>query len=255
MKIMKSLLLTMVLLLATACGKKTFDSDGTQNTANSAEQDNSSYSDNNGIIIGQNQSNCEPDCSVSEIGQKPMAIVVTNSVAQNDCSLSSASFQMEFHNVDKDMLVCNEFILDLPKTSRRYGESYACDQDSKFVTLINKTSWVYDAEKRTYIFNRNDALDFIRKVVVPGMYRSVFKDKNGVVYYSSWGVFKRAGGENCSPNNNQVSPPPPTGTLSYEWIAITAGPVPQPTEGCNAFSVNRRVVHNGYTWTCSKVYK
>lgn len=169
----------------------------------------------------------------------------SNSEAQTNCSLSTASFSLEVLNVERGVTACMEYVLSVPMSSPRHGESSYCDSNNKFSSLSTNTQWQYDSANKKWSFMQSKVLSFIRGYVAPGMYRVVVKDTSGQVSYSSWVSFGNSGKADCRVASTTTTP------KRYQWTAVVAGPVAPPTSPvCNSSNLNRTTNYNGYTWTC-----
>lgn len=166
-----------------------------------------------------------------------------SSSAQTDCSKADATISQQIVNVGADILVCAEYKLDMPSSSKRYGEFYNCDSSEKFKTP--PLTWAYNQLDRSW----SAPTELLRNhaYIVPGTYRIVIKDNVGNVYRSNDIVVRKAGAENCFASMATA----PTSGTSCSWSGIVAGPEVAPTASCTKNSVGAKAVNDrGTQFTC-----
>lgn len=169
--------------------------------------------------------------------------------AQTDCSRDDASISQEILNAGADILVCAEFKLDMPSTSKRFGESFLCDSTYKFT--LPPAAWKYDQAKRSW----SAPIEKLKNhpYLVPGSYRIVIKDNTGAIYRSEEVKVKKANSESCftsSTSSGTTSPSSSTGTSCY-WSGIVIGPEATPSSTCSANTVGAKGTNDrGTQFTC-----
>lgn len=170
-------------------------------------------------------------------GNQLVAVQTANAMAGSDCSNASANMSVQIQNAGSDILICQEFVLDMPAGNSRYGESYNCDSSNKFVTP--GSSWSYDQANKKWSHPQINLKN--HEIYVPGSYKLVVKNAQGVIYKSAAAVIKKQGSGNCFAAAA-------TPTCYYQWEVyyasgekqIFAGVqnTPQPANGKSCSSVN-----------------
>lgn len=167
--------------------------------------------------------------------------------AQADCSRDDAALSQEIINAGADILVCAEFKLDMPTTSKRYGETFFCDSANKF--KIPPATWVYNQANRSWVA----PIEKLRNhsYIVPGSYRLVVKDNTGSIHRSDEVKVKKANSENCYASTSVASGSTGSTGTSCQWSGIVAGPEATPTKPCSISTVGNRATNDRGTWfTC-----
>lgn len=203
----------------------------------------SSTNQNSQNIAGDGASDNSNDLELPNIGngelQAKPALTATDAVAI-DCSREDASISASVADGGSDILLCLEFVLDMPVGTPRYGETYKCDENSKFV--VPSSAWTYDVGAKKWshpvVALRN------HNTYVPGSYKLHVKDNRGQVAISNEIKIKRTGKTNCIVTTTT------TPICTYNWQMIYPdGSVelfggvqntPQPAGGatCTASSVD-----------------
>lgn len=102
-------------------------------------------------IQGSNSGLTEGTANSSDQQTTPNGLKIDLRVSQLlsvDCSLPGAGYQFIISNAGADILMCQEYTLDLPKGNSRYGESRKCDSSDQFV--VPPQEWIYNASQRQW---------------------------------------------------------------------------------------------------------
>lgn len=203
-----------------------------------------SASTSNSSTAGLSSNSTQSSSSGGTDATTTLKVSATSSAsAQTDCSKSDATVSQQIVNVGADILVCAEYKLDMPTTSKRYGEFYNCDSSEKFKTP--PSSWAYNQIDRSW----SAPIEQLRNhaYIVPGTYRIVIKDNVGSVYRSNDIVVRKAGSENCFASTATM----PTSGTSCSWSGIVIGPEASPTASCTKNNVGAKAVNDrGTQFTC-----
>ncbi|MBL7542518.1 MAG: hypothetical protein JNL11_01820 [Bdellovibrionaceae bacterium] len=149
---------------------------------------------------------------------------VSSMQTQSDCSQSGSTITLTISNAGSDILVCQEYTLDLPAGHPRRGESFTC-QDKDFVKP--PMSWIYSHSSSQWtakeIVNNSNYL-------VPGSYKVAVKDNQGKIYRSTTAVIKRSGYANCIASASV----PSVSVKQCSWSGgIVIGPTPNYANATN----------------------
>lgn len=132
-----------------------------------------------------------------------------------DCSLPGSGYKFEISNAGSDILMCQEYTLDMPQGNSRHGESYRCDNKDKFVPPpIN--AWSYDVSQRKWsktAYTNSDQF-------IPGDYRLYVKDSHGEVR-SAMLKMRHYGYSNCEKQNPLIVEQPKTGDCNPAGTILT----------------------------------
>lgn len=198
---------------------------------NNSSSDNTATNPTNSQSTNESSNGLKIEVSASEI-------------SKTDCSLPGATFSVEISNADPDILMCQEYTLDMPKGHKRFGESYKCDGIDKFVKP--PSPWKYDSNLRTWskstmINNAN---------YVPGDYAVVIKDNSGIKK-SNILKLRHYGFESCFNQTISQNPNPSTPIISCSWSGEDYSPSTPPTTSCTQDKSGKSETNiNGVQYTC-----
>ena len=171
-----------------------------------------------------------------------------------DCSLPGSGYKFEISNAGSDILMCQEYTLDMPAGNSRYGESYKCDSSDKFVSPAS--AWSYDVGQRKWsktTYTNSDQF-------TPGDYRLYVRDNLGEVK-SSLLKMRHYGYANCVNPNPVIAEQPATGVppvggtttvvTSCSWAGDDFSPATPPVSSCTSTRANQKEINkNGIEYTC-----
>lgn len=171
-------------------------------------------------------------------------VMMTNSLTR-DCSLADSSYSYQIDQAGTDILLCQEYTLDMPAGSPRRGEKKLCDDPSKFTTP--SAEWIYNTADRRW---NKDTQTRNHTYLVPGDYTLVVKDNQGKIFRSNLLRIRHYGYSNCMAPNTSGTGGSAT-SVSCSWSGEDFSPAQPPTSACNQ---NRKNVKefgaSGIEYTC-----
>lgn len=181
---------------------------------------NNSISDN-GSSVAESSSIVESNSTSDKLALK--VVHSTSPSTQSDCSQPDARISTVISNVGSDILVCGEYVLDLPAGNPRHGTSFTC-RNQDFV--LPPANWTYNQSQRQW--TASEAVSN-SNYLVPGSYVVVVKDNQGKIYRSTPAIIKRAGYNDCLVSSKSASSSGSTATTAKRcnWSGgIVIGPTP-----------------------------
>lgn len=194
--------------------------------------------------IVNNQPNPPSQSFQPSQSQSVVLSIETNTSAKTDCSAADAAFTGSVLNADPDLKACAEFVLDVPKTSSRYGEFRYCTNDADFTSLSGNPDWYYTSSDRSWRLTGDGTVRTRNSYFVPGVYRMVVMDSKGAKYYSSFAEVKRPGSADCMEN-------PAPRPVTCSWLGFVYGPLIPPSQPCSAANQGQQVNKDNVTYTCT----
>jgi hypothetical protein len=169
-------------------------------------------------------------------------VVTTNSLSR-DCSLADSSYSYQIDQAGTDILLCQEYTLDMPVGSPRRGEKKLCTDPSQFTTP--SADWVYNTADRRW--NKNTQTRN-HSYLVPGDYILVVKDNQGKIFRSNLLRVRHYGYSNCmTPSSSGSS----TTSITCSWSGDDFSPAQPPTSDCNQNRANvKELGASGVEYTC-----
>lgn len=169
--------------------------------------------------------------------------VASSEISKTDCSLPGATFKIDITNASSDILLCQEYVLDMPKGHKRFGEAYKCDGIDKFVKP--PSSWTYDENSK--VWSKTTAIS--NTSYVPGDYVLAVKDNSGIKKSNILKI-RHYGFENCSSSISKASNSN-TPVISCSWSGEDFSPATPPATTCTqAKSGKSEMNANGVQYTC-----
>lgn len=190
------------------------------------------------------------DDSQKETSDKDLSIKVfsTNSLSR-DCSLADSNYSYQIDQAGTDIVLCQEYTLDMPSGSPRRGEKKICDDPTQFTTP--SADWIYNTADRQWTKNtqtRNHTY------LVPGDYTLVVKDNQGKIFRSNLLRIRHYGYSNCmmaTSNNNSSTNSGAKSSVSCSWSGEDFSPAQPPTSACSESKVSvKEFGASGIEYTC-----
>lgn len=228
--------------------------------SSSAPTSNTATSDTSGMRVIS-----DPEDTQAQITTDLKIELLATDLLKVDCSLPGSGYKFEISNAGSDILMCQEYTLDMPAGNSRYGESYKCDSSDKFVRPAS--AWSYDVGQRKWsktTYTNSDQF-------TPGDYRLYVRDNLGEVR-SSLLKMRHYGYANCVNPNPVIAEQPGIGggsvntggavsggtatvVSSCSWSGDDFSPARPPQSACSQTRANAK--ENGasgveYTCVCTQ---
>jgi hypothetical protein len=143
--------------------------------------------------------------SIDSMKSKVAIEIASTQTTTSDCSSETSLIEVQVKNAKNDFWACLEHKLDVPKTSKRYGEVSSCDHPSKFVSLAKHQDYIFDEIKSVWKL-KSGHIKTRGDLFVPGYYRMLVLDSQNQSYASRWFYLGRPGYANCSATASQSAP-------------------------------------------------
>ncbi len=185
--------------------------------------------------------------SIPTTSQLQIVLKATSSVA-TDCSIPKSSYSYEVRNAERDILFCQEYVLDMPESSGRRGETRKCDSDNQFAAP--STEWNYNSSTKTWTKRTSTSGN---SYLVPGDYK--LHIKQGTIQEEDESLVgpllrvRKYGATSC---NQDTAKNTDLATTSYcSWSGSDFSPAVPPTSVCDASKKNRvEMSPNNIEYTC-----
>lgn len=177
---------------------------------------------------------------------KVIVNVYSSEAVQVDCSVEAGIYRYEILNASSNILLCQQYSLDMPVGSARRGEIGNCDTADKFSPP--SAGWSYDAASRVW---SRQATTKNHPTLVPGDFTLFVKDANGEVYTSNLLRVRRNGAVNCNSTESTGGSASSAAAKTCGWVGDDFSPTMTPTSLCNQTRENQKEYNiNRTEYTC-----